>query len=827
MRHRFLLLPLSLFLFLLVITPLSAQHRLIGTVRDAETGEALQFANVWVKGSHTGTTSDREGRFTLVLEAGEQRIVASYIGYRSQTKTVRMPSQDALEFVLQPGTIEMPQVEVTPGDNPALRIIRKAIEMKEQRKARLKNYSLTSHSKLLARIEGALEGMMDADGGSAKITVGVGGEQTDSTATADSAGSPLPIILETQTEAWWAAPDRYKEIITARKQSAMIPSQGNILISQFFIIDFSADDFRFNDRSPVPGPISERGLDSYYYRLVGETVLDDTKIYQIEISALSESDPLLEGMIYIADSTYALSMVDLHLNEAALPTLFSSLSFKQHFRLFDGEFWQPVDIVFDAGIDIPIVNIGVDIEGFSVLQDWRINQQINEDFFDRTRIKVLKEADERDSTYWAANAKIPTTELEQRAYRRADSVKAQLDSAKYSVELMNILTGGTTGSDDFRVTFPGLLELYHFNKVEGHALDGGLSFSMPELPLRWISAYAGYGFNDERLKWSVNGGFRLFDNPSLQIVGQRQFILTFIDNNSNPLGTTGTTLSSMLLKYDPHDYFYEDSWDVGMSYDLFLLFPVSATVGRTKYFNAENHSNESIFRRDWRYRDNPAINEGSIFSVYGEASLDARDFIDNAGEIRRFGSRNHVPLVGVGWNRADIEGSEWDYISWRARLNGSFDFGVAGSFGYRLAADGADGPLATQSLYNLQGSMNYIADPGRFRTLGFREFGGDRRVTALFTYDLRDWLFRASGIPLLKDSGIGLELFASGGWTTMTGATRALQRVPVVEAKTPFWEAGFGLGNIFGLFRVDFGWRLNHFREGRNFFFGVNLGGLL
>ena len=162
MRHRFLLLPLSLFLFLLVITPLSAQHRLIGTVRDAETGEALQFANVWVKGSHTGTTSDREGRFTLVLEAGEQRIVASYIGYRSQTKTVRMPSQDALEFVLQPGTIEMPQVEVTPGDNPALRIIRKAIEMKEQRKARLQNYSLTSHSKLLARIEGAPEGMMDA-----------------------------------------------------------------------------------------------------------------------------------------------------------------------------------------------------------------------------------------------------------------------------------------------------------------------------------------------------------------------------------------------------------------------------------------------------------------------------------------------------------------------------------------------------------------------------------------------------------------------------------------------------------------------------------------
>ena len=419
----------TLVLLSLCAPRLSAQQQLSGTVVDGETGEPLQFANIWVKESQTGTTTDRDGRFTLPLDAGDHRITASYIGYRSQTIPARIPGDAPLRFVLKPQVFEMPQVEVTPGDNPALRIIRRAIEMKEQRRERLRNYSLTSHSKVLARVRGALEGMMEARGDQARLTVGIGGGDDDSTATADSLNA-LPIILETQTEAWWAAPDRYKEVITARKQSAMIPSQGNLPISQFFIVHFSADEFRFNERSPVPGPISERGLRSYYYRLLGTTTLDDTKIYQIEITALDDNDPLFEGLIYIADSTYALSMVDVHLNEAALPTMFSSLSFKQHFRLFDGEFWQPVDVVFDAEVTVPIVNIGIGIEGFSVLQDWRINRQVNEEFFDRTRIRVLKEADERDSIYWAANAKIPTSDEEHRAYLRADSVKAAMASTK-------------------------------------------------------------------------------------------------------------------------------------------------------------------------------------------------------------------------------------------------------------------------------------------------------------------------------------------------------------------------------------------------------------
>ncbi|MBR9978438.1 MAG: carboxypeptidase-like regulatory domain-containing protein, partial [Bacteroidetes bacterium] len=753
---------LAVFTFLLFVQPCLAQHRISGVVRDAETGEPLQFANIWLRDTQRGTTTDRNGRFVLSLETGEYAVVASYIGYESREMPVRVPDDETVYFNLRQSSIEMPTVTITPGDNPALRIIRNAIEQKEKRRARLKNYSLSSHSKLLVRVRGALDGMVESSGNGGRVTVGIAGEDEGVSTVSDSTTERLPIILETQTEAWWAKPDRYKEIITARKQSAMIPAPGNLLISQFFIVDFSQDAFSFNDRTPVPGPISERGLQSYFYRLVGTTTLDDMTLHQIEVTPLSEYDPLFEGTIYIADESWALAMVDLRVNAAGRPPFFDSLAFRQQFRLFDDEFWQPVDVVIDAGVSVPIVNVSIDIEGLSVLQDWRINQSINEDFFDRTRIKVLKEADERDSVYWATQARLPSSELEQRAYLRADSLSARMDAVRYRVDFGDVVFGGVTGSDAAQFSFPGLLSLYHFNPVVGHAISGSHSLRMHDLPLRRIDAGASYGFSDERVKYNIGGNMRFLRNPELGISLYRYYQLDAIDNEVVPFDPFQTTLATLFLKYDPRDYFYRDGWRFTLDYDPFLLFPTTLNLHVDRFHNAGTNTQQSVFRSDWAYRDNPPVNEGSIVSLTAGFTYDGRDFIDNAGVISRLGRRNHIPSLYVGLHSADLEEGKWDFATLAASLHGHFDLGVPGEFTYRFRGDIADAALPTQMLFNLHGSVPYLGGYKGFRTLAFREFGGDQRMTAHFSYNIRDWLFRTIGMPLLGRAGIGLELFVSG-----------------------------------------------------------------
>ncbi len=57
-----------------------------GTINDGEFNDILPFANVIVKNTQTGTTSDFEGKYTLQLTPGTYTIVYSFVGY--QTKEI-------------------------------------------------------------------------------------------------------------------------------------------------------------------------------------------------------------------------------------------------------------------------------------------------------------------------------------------------------------------------------------------------------------------------------------------------------------------------------------------------------------------------------------------------------------------------------------------------------------------------------------------------------------------------------------------------------------------------------------------------------------------
>ncbi|EDM45582.1 outer membrane protein, putative [unidentified eubacterium SCB49] len=57
-----------------------------GTINDGEFNDILPFANVIVKDTQTGATSDFEGKYTLELAPGNYTIVYSYVGY--QTKEI-------------------------------------------------------------------------------------------------------------------------------------------------------------------------------------------------------------------------------------------------------------------------------------------------------------------------------------------------------------------------------------------------------------------------------------------------------------------------------------------------------------------------------------------------------------------------------------------------------------------------------------------------------------------------------------------------------------------------------------------------------------------
>lgn len=82
--------------------PIQAQQvKVSGRVTDAQTGEHLQGANIYLKQQKKGTTSDRQGNFELSVSAnGKTEMRVSYVGYQTQHLQLQLQNDTTLHIRL-------------------------------------------------------------------------------------------------------------------------------------------------------------------------------------------------------------------------------------------------------------------------------------------------------------------------------------------------------------------------------------------------------------------------------------------------------------------------------------------------------------------------------------------------------------------------------------------------------------------------------------------------------------------------------------------------------------------------------------------------------
>ncbi|MBI3587010.1 MAG: TonB-dependent receptor [Ignavibacteriales bacterium] len=110
----------AFFLCICFVSSLCAQQvKVSGIVRDGATNEPLPLANVLVRGTTTGTTSNETGKFLLSLSPGEYELLVSFIGYKTETMPLSIKNNDiVLNVKLFPTDILLQEVTVysTPTD---------------------------------------------------------------------------------------------------------------------------------------------------------------------------------------------------------------------------------------------------------------------------------------------------------------------------------------------------------------------------------------------------------------------------------------------------------------------------------------------------------------------------------------------------------------------------------------------------------------------------------------------------------------------------------------------------------------------------------------
>ena len=69
-----------------------AQHRVSGVVKDAQTGETLIGANV-LYGENLGVVTDLDGKYEFTVNDGTYNLTFSYVGYKTQIKTITVKGE--------------------------------------------------------------------------------------------------------------------------------------------------------------------------------------------------------------------------------------------------------------------------------------------------------------------------------------------------------------------------------------------------------------------------------------------------------------------------------------------------------------------------------------------------------------------------------------------------------------------------------------------------------------------------------------------------------------------------------------------------------------
>jgi Ca-activated chloride channel homolog len=105
------------FLFAILILGLSSfhyekgdQHPVTGRITDTS-GSPITGATVMVKGSHTGAISDSDGKYKLLVDAGDKVLVFAMIGY--ETQEVRIEGKILIDVILIESTQELQECVVS------------------------------------------------------------------------------------------------------------------------------------------------------------------------------------------------------------------------------------------------------------------------------------------------------------------------------------------------------------------------------------------------------------------------------------------------------------------------------------------------------------------------------------------------------------------------------------------------------------------------------------------------------------------------------------------------------------------------------------------
>lgn len=497
---------LMLLLLLSVVSGIFAQKKISGKVIDKSNRQSLAFVTIVEKGTTNGTLTDIDGKFSLTVKTSEEKatLICTYLGYKKNSIEIETNSIKDVVIQLENEGVNLNEVVIKPGINPALRIIRKASANRDlNNPEKMHSFSYTSYNKMFVTA--------DLNANEDSVT---GYEEGDKDKLSKFFAKQHLFLTESVSKRDYLIPGNNNEKVIASRVSGFKSAPFTLLATQMQSFSFYDDWITVFDINYL-NPIADIAINKYSYTLEDTLFQDKDTVYIISyVPKKNKNFSGLKGVIYINTNTFAVQNVIAEPNAEDKQV---SIKIQQKYEYIEGKQWFPVQLNTDwiyKNISVKADGTGSNMKAVSrsYIREITLNPELSKKLFNEVVISIDKNSDRQDDEFWNKYRVDSLNKKDIETYRVVDSVGKKENFDKKILALEALLTGqvplGYVNLD--------INELIAYNDYEGYRLGLSLKTNHKVSERFSVGGYFAYGFRDKAWKYGGSGDLTLWKKKELK-----------------------------------------------------------------------------------------------------------------------------------------------------------------------------------------------------------------------------------------------------------------------------------------------------------------------
>lgn len=805
----------NVLLFLIFPFVTQAQITFSGHVIDADSKESLSFVSVWVKGTNNAVYTQLDGSFSLSGIKSTDTVQISALGYKDYEILGRAILKTDMEVVLIPDAIKMDVVTVSPGKNPAIPIVKKAIRNRhENRPDGVKNIELIEYNKLNFSLSGI---------DSSVFNVGFIRKHAD-------------ILVKTNDyDDTWNIPLYFSEYMTYQKlrenrapevQEIVKNQHGSSFIESDIVTKYIESlnedmtfygNLRFLQKDFI-SPIATQALVYYRYYLDDSLTDNGKTYYRLRFKPKNSQDLAFFGYMIIEKESGTLTEIDATLQPTSILNFVRKMRLFEKLQLTSNDEWfrrqqkMTVEFVPDLVKDTSYRTINTPITAIksttyiidtTQINDFLVNRVVPGKFNLRRSQSVT-----RDTTFLNQYRPDTLSSLDL-ITQKAIETSNDIGAVKAVNKLLNMFMYGYLPFG--YIDIGPYLYFVQSNKIEGIRLNLCFRTSEKFHDKMLFGGYLGYGCRNHKFKYGLQyslrmpskyyGALHLKYDQNIYRIGDFRQPLDFV--RENVLVQSDDNLLSAVTAQNENEavYFVKRgvvAYEQQISPNLIL---------KPAYTHAIHYNPPYVPFTD---NNNDTISQIRTQDISFDIRLSYKEAISN-NHFRRLyiDSRYPVCHLNISQNHYSFNNvSDW-YTQLRLVVRHEILIGV-GRMKYVVEAGMLTKPVPFPLLEVHRGNETGSSGEYYFNHMNYMEFASDAFVNLYAEYGMNGFFFNK--IWLLRKLQLRELLTFKACYGRMLNDNNSILTLPqnTFELNMPYMEAGIGVTNLLKFIRLEYIWRLNY-----------------